>query len=121
MMGNVKEFLLPDRLERWIYYLLFVLALASCVSEPLSRHAARLALVLGMVRLLVEPGILRRLKPYKGFFAAMGSFMLVLTISAIYGGRFYETVTGSTFWYNYNMLLCQELRITFIFINNENT
>lgn len=104
-MDKLKRTFFIDKLDQWIYYVLLVLALASCLSEPLSRNAARVALSLALLRLLIEPAVLQRLRPYRGFLFAMGSLIGVLTVSAIYGGKFYDTVTGSTFWYNYNMLL----------------
>lgn len=94
-----------ERIDRLIYGFLLLLGFSSCLSEPFSRNAARLLLVLFLFRILMGPQVLGELQRYKSFFLAMLGLVFVLLFSAFHGGQFYDNVTGSTFWYNYNMLL----------------
>ena len=104
-MERWKTVGLIEKLDKGIGCLLVLLAVSSCISEPMSRNAVRLAILLGVVRLCLGPEILYPMKKYTGIAAAMAAMAAMLGISAWYSGSFMREITGSTFWYNYNMLL----------------
>lgn len=93
------------KLDKWVYWLLLLAAFSECASEPMARHATVIVIVLFIIRIAKEPGILKRLVPYKATFLVMAGFVGALVLSAASTNHFLKSVQGSSIWYNYDMLL----------------
>lgn len=104
-MGRIKKFLTPERLDKWIYWSFLLLALAECASEPLSRHAGKLAIFFGLIRFALYPPAAKIFCGCGKIFAAMIFFVAVLITGAIHSGHFVDAVTDYPLLFNYNMLL----------------
>lgn len=104
-MNWLSDKVSEEKLDNIIYKLLLLLALSSCLSEPLCRNVTCVIFVLTAIRLWQRPQAVYELAKYKMMFYISAAFMIMLTVSAFYGGHFYEQVTHSTFWYCYNILL----------------
>lgn len=104
-MQRLKEKFSCETIDKWIYWSMILLALASCNSEPLSRNMARIIFVLTAFRLWLDCSILTRLKNYKTFAVVYGVYILSLLIGVINSGNFMREFTHAAFFYHYNVLL----------------
>lgn len=104
-MNNVKMLKLADRLDKAIYAVLLIFAIASCVSSTLIHNATHVLFFLCVCRIFVALPQRELVWKYKTLAIVFSLFLLMLTVSALYGGNFYEAVRSDVFFYNYNLLL----------------
>ena len=102
---TVGRFLDEKKLDRWIYWLLIVMGLSVCVSEPMCRHTFKLVFFLFLIKIWKEPRCLKKLGKIKYMLISMVAFVLMQIIEAYWGGHFYDIITAYDFIFNYNMLL----------------
>lgn len=105
MMNNEKKLWIAGKIDKVTYVVLLILALAVCVSEPLSRNVVRVLFILFFCRIAVLPPQKELLQKYKGFALVFIGFIFILIVSALYGGKFWSVVHDSEFVFNYNLLI----------------
>ena len=93
------------RLDKAILWLIFITALASCVSEPLARNSVRVALFLSAVRLFADRTVLCELSGFRSLWAAMAAMLSLLAISCVYGDNAAELTKNGYFRCNCYMLI----------------
>lgn len=103
-MNKIKEIFSPEYLDKGIYWSFLIMAFSVFISSALAHNAMRLALILGIIRIVINPGVMWKIKKYKGFFITMGAFAAMMYASAVYGGSFWEAVHSESIRYNYQML-----------------
>ena len=103
-MNKIKERFSPEYLDKGIYWSFLIMGFSVFVSSALAHNAMRMALILGIIRIALNPEILKKIKKYKGFFITMGAFAAMMYASAVYGGDFWEAVHSENIRYNYQML-----------------
>lgn len=96
---------LSDKIDYVIVGMFFLLSLSCCISEAMARNCTRILLVLSIVRCIIEPGILKKLIFIKYILGSILLFFMVMLVSAVYGGHFYEVISENMFWYQYSVLL----------------
>lgn len=92
-------------LNKLVLLVLFVLSISVCVSEPLSRHCIKIALVLALVKFIMDRSQIYKLKEIRYLLLSIGFFVLVMFMSCIYGGNFIEEVSKYKFLMHYNALI----------------
>ena len=104
-MKMIKNSSILQWLEEIIYLLLLGSAFSACISDALARNFIRLIFLLTFVRIILSPGILRRLSQYKGIAKVFAIFVVMMFFEAIYGGHFWRTIHENRFIFMYNILL----------------
>lgn len=82
-----------------------VLGMAVCVTEPLSRHCMKLILIVSLFKVICDTTILHNLKEIRCVLFSMVLFFIVMFVSCIYGGNFFEEISKYKFLMHYNALI----------------
>ncbi len=94
-------------LNRFIFVLLLILALASGLSEPLCRNSARIIFFITAIKFFTDQRVLDYVIRRRRFILLMIAFVGWMIVSSFYSGHVPSTEDSSTYWlyFSYNMLL----------------
>lgn len=94
-------------LNKIIFVLLLILALASGLSEPLCRNAARIIFFITAIKFFTDQRVLDLIIRQRRFILLMIAFVGWMIVSSFYAGHVPSTEDSSTYWlyFSYNMLL----------------
>ena len=94
-------------LNKFIFIVCLILALASGISEPLCRNAARIIFFILTVLLFTDQRVLDMIIRRRRLLTLMFAFVGWIVLSSFYCGQVPSTHDSSTYWiyFSYNMLL----------------
>ena len=94
-------------LNKIIFVLLLILALASGLSEPLCRNSARIIFFITAIKFFTDQRVLDYIIRRRRFIISMLAFVGWIIIASFYSGHVPSTADSSTYWlyFSYNMLL----------------
>lgn len=96
-----------NALNKFIFIICLILALASGISEPLCRNAARIIFFILTVMLFTDQRVLDMLIRRRRLLTLMFALIGWIVLSSFYCGQVPSTYDSSTYWiyFSYNMLL----------------
>ena len=94
-------------LNKFIFVLCLILALASGISEPLCRNSTRIIFFISTVLFFTDQRVLDLIIKRRRLIILMSAFIGWIVVSACYCGQVPSTHDSSTYWiyFSYNMLL----------------
>ena len=112
-MKSIRAIFTGNRLDDLIFAMMAIFAICSCIWELPVRHAARIAIALSLLKIILYPSCLASLKEAKGILVALGAFFGMIVFETWYGGNFWLHVSNYPFKFNYNLLLVPIMLISF--------
>lgn len=91
--------------NKFVLIIITLLSISVCITEPLSRHCMKIALLMALIKCIMDRSQIYRLKEIRYLLLSIGFFILVMFISCIYGGHFIEEVSKYKFLMHYNALI----------------